>query len=161
MLVSDFHTQVASDDSHNPEPSVDRPSEKFDAESDHHEMAQVSSSSSKSVPGEAVGISEVVDLTCADSPDFCASVESSKDKVLESKPKKSKKEVESSKKSSSFTKISQSIGSSLPSTIGDKGIAVFASQPKTCPYHRAVCRVGASHSPVKTCRRQGFIWGGS
>ena len=132
MLTKKFSLQVASDNDHNPDLSVDRSSKAF-AESCHPGVTQVSSSST-GVLGEAVGISEMVDVTSVDSPEFCASAESSKEKELESKPKKLRCESESSKKPASVTKIIQNETSSFPCTIGDKGIDVFASQPKTCPF---------------------------
>ena len=73
-------------------------SEAAEAEAYHLSMAQVSSSS-KVMPGEAVGVAEVIDLTCVDSPEFCTSVESSKEKVLESKLKQPKSDLETSKMS--------------------------------------------------------------
>ena len=101
-------------------------SEAAEAEAYHLSMAQVSSSS-KVMPGEAVGVAEVIDLTCVDSPEFCTSVESSKEKILESKLKQPKSDLETSKMSPIVSELN--LSKSAP-----EGIDVFASQPKTCPF---------------------------
>ena len=90
----------------NHEPSVSCSSKDLVSASCHSGEAQLSSSAN-GAPEKSVRESEVVDLTGVDSPQSCASIESSKDDALESNIRHKEARIESSKKSVSVTDSNQ------------------------------------------------------